>query len=152
MPSLLSRCGGGGSLASQQGLYTADGGSIASGGNGDGSWALSLGDALLDLTTPTLPTVLADGLYIVSADFQTNGGGTAGRPMRGSLVFNTTTPLSISMDIINPSGGFGAFGAVSGAARMPAGTFMRFAFFNQDTAAHTMVAQAIYVVFLSPVT
>lgn len=149
MPSLLSRCGGGGSITPQQGQYNSALTPITSGGGfGDASWLYVAGDAVLDLTNPALPLAAATGLYLISATYGVSGGGTAGRPFRGGLSINSSPPVVVSQDLTNPAGGFGIEGFVSAAVKLTAGTFIRFPFFNQDTANHNFNIVEAFVVFI----
>lgn len=96
-----------GTLAGSSGYY-ATGPSATSVPNASSTqltWpTLSLGAALLDLSAPTLPTVLADGIYTVDATV-TNG--------------SPATPLSIVVAVSDGGTGYGAQGgAVSAEVTM----------------------------------
>lgn len=105
--------------------------------------ALLDGDSLLDISTPTAPTVLADGLFIFSFTVQ-----------QTALI---TTPFQFEC-LVRPSGGLtvriaettGAapfdFASVTLAAKMVAGDEVQAAFFNHDPAIAATVALVAEVV------
>ena len=67
MPSLIGRCGGGGGLSPQEGEYgTFGAATIPAGTTAAFDWHHYSGAALLDLTTPSNPAVITQGVYAVS--------------------------------------------------------------------------------------
>jgi hypothetical protein len=150
MPSLLGRCGGGGSFSATQGVYNAPNQSVGSGGSfGDAAWTYVSGDAVLDLSTPALPAAVATGLYLFSIDFSVVGGGVAGRTFQGNIQINTAFPRNMVSEITNPSGGFGITGHNSDAVVITAGQTLRFRLVNNDSFAHNMNMQEAHVVFIA---
>jgi hypothetical protein len=149
MPSLLGRCGGGGSFAPLQGFYNAPNQSVPSGGSfGDAAWAYLFNDAVLDLTNPAQPAVIATGLYIFTIAFSISGGGVAGRTFQGNIQLDTVPSRNMVSEVTNPSGGFGITGHNSDAVVMTAGETLRFRLVNNDSFAHNMNMQEAHVVFI----
>ena len=66
---LTDESGGGGSSTIKFSRYANRPGEIVAGsGSADLTWSYLIGDALLDLTTPTVPTLLAAGTYAFAVD------------------------------------------------------------------------------------
>lgn len=149
MPSLIGRCGGGGSFSPKQGVYNAPNQSVPSGGSfGDAVWTYQSGDAVLDLTAPAQPAAVATGLYIFNISFQVGGGGIAGRTFQGNIQLDTTFPRNMVSEVTNPSGGFSITGHNSDAAEMVAAQTLRFRLVNNDSFAHNMNITEAHVVFI----
>jgi hypothetical protein len=71
VPSLIGRCGGGGAggLTRFNGTYTGNNSNVGAGGFGLVTWdTLVRGDATLDLTTPSAPTVTRTGYWAFTID------------------------------------------------------------------------------------
>lgn len=150
--NVIGRCGGGGgSFTASIGRYNAGFASVAGlGGTLDASWTYVDGAALLDLTAPTFPTVLAKGLYLWTIGWAVQGGGVAGRPFSCNLYQGFSGPplYHEEDDLVNPVGGFGIFGTFGDSGILDAGTGVKVRFVNNDNGAHNMEIQEAHVVFI----
>lgn len=105
-------------------------------------WSHLGGSTLLDLTTPTVPTYLAAGVYIFDCNFNVVPGGavTAGTQMSANLTFNDfVIPLGVQQTFVYVVLGVGQNAAAMSITREGfAGVGFQFQYLNGDTTAgHT---------------
>jgi hypothetical protein len=133
----LAATGGGSgvvTLGNKTGTYgSAVGANIASGANADLDWTHSGGDAVLDVSTPTQPSIIVAGLYWVGISIQGSGFGASkslagtfttsyGIGLEGIATANKTSTNDVLLSVF-----------IGGAQYMPANTIITANATNMDS-------------------
>ena len=139
-----------GSLAGQQqlGVYHSNTVTVAGSSNVVVSWVYDAGDAVLNLSTPTLPTVTSSGVWFVVCNFAGSGTWVSGNGLEGDIATQLLVlTRSISTAVAD---NFGAVprGTVAITAALSAGDQLRFNLFNQTLSNRDVQMSSAYVMKL----
>jgi hypothetical protein len=144
------RADSGGSMSGQQqlGVYHSDAVTVSGSSNVVVSWVYDAGDAVLDLSAPTLPTVTSSGVWFVVCNFQGSGTWVSGNGLEGDL--STQLPVltrSLTTSLADNSAAVPR-GTTAITAALTAGDQLRFALFNQTSFNRDVQMSSAYVMKL----
>lgn len=130
------------------GQYTVAPVSIASNGSSNGSFAFTSGTALLNLTTPTLPSVTARGVYAMMANFQGDAAFNEGFALWAHAFMNGLGGSEAFQAPQTQSTTIGPLGSCTVIDQMNAGDTLGVTLTNRDTAARFCEWNGITIVRL----
>lgn len=128
------------------GQYSVAAVSIASNGSSNGSFVYGFGAALLNLTTPTLPTVTTRGVYAMMASFQGDAAFTEGYALWGHAYMNGGTGAEGFQAPQTQSPTIGPLGTITVVCPMNAGDSLGVTLTNRDTSSRFCEWKGITIV------
>lgn len=111
-------------------------------------WQLNSGDALLDLTAPTLPKIITSGLYCFAVAYG-GSGFPAGAALIGELTLNGTTSLAVGTAFPRGTNTADHWGYTGMTRYLAAGKTIQLTLTNEDTVNHNGFIHQAFVSLLA---